>query len=470
MCSLRFRILGSYFTIIAVVLILVNTTPVMTTQRLIVESKSNELLKTANMVSSTLAGLGSLDSERVESVMSILDVSGDVRVLVTDYRGAVLYDNSRELPVRGKTLMLSEVFSALSGNDSFRSTYTDGAFESIAAVPVMYKGEILGTVCFFDVDAGTAGLLLGIQDYLRTITLIVLLVCIVMMILFSAVFSRRMQKLSGAIKMIREGQYEHRLVIDGHDEITALAEEFNDLSGRLQKTETLRRRFVSDASHELKTPLASVKLLADSIIQTPDMPMSDVQEFLHDISDEIARLTRITDHLLQLTRLDVELADHAREYLDLSDIARRAVRLSQPLAAERGITLQADTAPECIVEAAEDPLYQVIFNLVENAIKYNVDCGSVHVLTYKSEGNVYCLVDDTGVGVPEAELSRIFERFYRVDKARSRETGGTGLGLSIVKQTVEEYGGKVWAENRRPQGTRFVVCLPYRGAEVGLES
>ena len=150
-------------------------------------------------------------------------------------------------------------------------------------------------------------------------------------------------------------------------------------------------------------------------------------------------------------------------------MVHRAARLLKPLADERGITVQVDTVPECIVEAAEDPIYQVVFNLAENAVKYNVDHGSVHILTYKSEGNVYCLVDDTGVGVPEAEMTRIFERFYRVDKARSRETGGTGLGLSIVKQTVEEYGGKVWAESRQPQGTRFVVSLPYRGTEVGLE-
>ncbi len=470
MCSLRFRILGTYSAIIAAVLILVNTTPVFTTQRLIVDSKANELLKTANMVSSSLAELASLDAERVNSVMSILDVSGDVRMLVTDHRGVVVYDNSQELPVTGRSLMLTEVYSALSGNDAFRCAYAKGAFESIAAVPIMYKGELLGTVCFFDVDPDIAELLIGIQEYLRNITLVVLFICIVMMIFFSLLYSRRLQKLSGAIQMIREGQYEHRLIIGGHDEITTLAAEFNDLSGRLQKTETLRRRFVSDASHELKTPLASIKLLADSIIQNPDMRMDDVRDFLHDISDEIARLTRITDHLLQLTRLDVELADHAREYLDLSDIARRAAKFLQPLAAERGIKLQVDAAPECIIEAAEDPIYQVVFNLMENAIKYNVDFGSVHVLTYKSEGNVYCLVDDTGVGVPEAELSRIFERFYRIDKARSRETGGTGLGLSIVKQTVEEYGGKVWAENRQPQGTRFVVCLPYRGAEVGLPS
>ena len=450
-------------------LILVNTTPIFTTQRLIVDTKANELLKTANMVSASLSSLQSLDTERVNSVMAILDVAGDVRMMVTDHRGYVVYDNSAELPVTGRALVLSEVYAALDGMDAFRCAYRNRVFESVAAVPVMYNGELLGTVCFFDADADTAELLTGIQRYMGNITLGVLAICVILMIVFSALFSKRLQKLSKAIRTIREGKYEQQLEVGGHDEITELVEEFNDLSGRLQKTETLRRRFVSDASHELKTPLASIKLLADSIIQNPDMSIDDTRDFLGDISDEIARLTRITDHLLLLTKLDVELADSAREYLDLSDVVHRAARLLKPLADERGITVQVDTVPECIVEAAEDPIYQVVFNLAENAVKYNVDHGSVHILTYKSEGNVYCLVDDTGVGVPEAEMTRIFELFYRVDKARSRETGGTGLGLSIVKQTVEEYGGKVWAESRQPQGTRFVVSLPYRGAEVGLE-
>lgn len=466
--SLRFQILGSFSCICIAVLILINTTPLLTTQTLIVDSKSGSLLKTANMVSASLSGLQSLDSERVSSVMSILDVSGDVRMLVTDHLGRVVYDNAQELSVLGRTLLLSEVHLALEGIDAFRCSYSDGSFESVAAVPIMYKTELLGTVCFFDVDTESASLLISIQRYMRNITLIVLAAVTAIVVFFSIIFSSRVNHLSDAIRQIRAGNYEHRLVLRGHDEIAALGEEFNELSGRLEKTENLRRRFVSDASHELKTPLASIKLLADSIIQTADMKMDDVRDFLQDISDEIVRLTRITDHLLQLTRLDTQLADTPMEYLDISETARRAVRMLQPLAGERSITLSADCAPECIVEAGEDPLYQVLFNLIENAIKYNIDGGEVRVLTYVSSSNVYCLVDDTGIGIPETELTRIFDRFYRVDKARSRETGGTGLGLSIVKQTVEEYGGHVWAENRKPQGTRFIVTLPYRGAEVGL--
>ena len=149
MGSLRFRILGTYSAVIVIVLVLFNTTPIFTTQRLIVDTKANELLKTANMVSSSLSSLQLLDAERVGSVMAILNVSGDVRMLVTDHRGYVVYDNSDELSVTGKALVLSEVFSALDGMDAFRCTYKNSVFESVAAVPVMFKGELLGTVCFF---------------------------------------------------------------------------------------------------------------------------------------------------------------------------------------------------------------------------------------------------------------------------------------------------------------------------------
>lgn len=460
--------LASYTAVLVTVLILVNTTPVITIQKMIVDSKSGNLIKTANMVSSSLSALQALDTDSVSSVMSILDVSDDLRMLVTDPQGTVVYDNSPELSVLGQKLLLSEVFSALSGNDAFRCTYSDGVFESVTAVPILYRSQLLGAVCFYEADTANAGLLQGIQGYLCNITVITVVIAAALMILFSIIFSRRMNKLSDAIQKIRAGEYQHRVTIKGHDEMTALAEEFNDLSGRLETTENLRRRFVSDASHELKTPLASIKLLADSIIQNTGMKMEDVRDFLQDISSEIVRLTRITDHLLQLTKLDAQLTKMPHEYLDLSETARRAVRMLDPLAGERQISLVIDAAPECIIKAPEDPMYQVLFNLIENAIKYNLDGGNVHVFTYVDGDSVYCLVDDTGIGVPESDISRIFDRFYRVDKARSRETGGTGLGLSIVKQTVEECGGSVWAERRTPQGTRFTVRLPYRGSEVGL--
>ena len=175
--------------------------------------------------------------------------------------------------------------------------------------------------------------------------------------------------------------------------------------------------------------------------------------------EEIVRLTRITDRLLNLTRLDVQLHQEFAP-VNVSYVVQRAARMLTPLAEHYRITISCETADNCLVMAEEDGIYQIVFNLMENALKYNHPGGSVRVLTYTRDELVYCIVDDTGIGIPESDLEHVFERFYRVDKARSRETGGTGLGLSIVQKTVEQYGGKVWAENRESGGARFTVTVP----------
>ena len=268
-----------------------------------------------------------------------------------------------------------------------------------------------------------------------------------------------MSRLSGAIAQVREGNYDHRIETKSRDEIGEITREFNELSSRLGTTENLRRQFVSNASHELKTPLASIKLLADSILQTEGMRMEDIRDFLGDISDEISRLTRITERLLTLTRLDSGVGTQLVP-VNIGETVQRAVRMLEPLAEHNQVTLSCQTAHNCIVMAEEDGIYQIIFNLMENAIKYNRPEGSVRVISYVRDGLCCCMVDDTGIGVPEQELERIFDRFYRVDKARARATGGTGLGLSIVRTTVEQYGGRVWAERRETGGTRFAFTLP----------
>jgi len=184
-----------------------------------------------------------------------------------------------------------------------------------------------------------------------------------------------------------------------------------------------------------------------------------VRDFLSDISQEITRLTRITERLMSLTRIDVEVTYNITQ-VDLSYIVDRACYMLEPMAEHLEIDMRCELSDGCVVMAEEDGVYQAVFNLMENALKYNVKGGSVRVYTYNKDNKVYCIVDDTGIGMPHGELNKIFERFYRVDKARSRETGGTGLGLSIVKSTVEQFGGSVWAENRQPKGSRFVITFP----------
>ena len=246
-----------------------------------------------------------------------------------------------------------------------------------------------------------------------------------------------------------------------------LADEFNELTDRLQTTEEARRRFVSDASHELKTPLASIRLLTDSILQSPSVDMDTVREFVADIGEEADRLTRISEHLLALTRLDAG-AEREREPVELGAVAEKVAHLLSPVARRAQVELKVSVEPACALAANEDDLYQVAFNLVENAIKYNMPGGRVEVGVSRRGEKVALTVTDTGLGIPPDDLPKIFDRFYRVDKARSRAAGGTGLGLSIARDTARLHGGDITAgPNPAGRGTRFEAEFPALREEEG---
>ena len=270
------------------------------------------------------------------------------------------------------------------------------------------------------------------------------------------------------MRTVREGDYAHRITPEGSDELTELSRDFNSMTETLEKTEEQRRRFVSDASHELKTPLAAIRLLADSITETEDIDPGTVREFVQDISSEAERLQRTTDKLLNLSRRD----DGARGEcvaVDVGEQAAGTLRLLAPLADKTGVTLRCEADDGCVVSAPEEDVYQIIFNLAENAVKYNVRGGDVLVSVRREGDRVALTVEDTGIGIPEKDLPNIFSRFYRVDKARSRERGGSGLGLSIVHDAVAALGGDISVGAREGGGTRFTVVFPARKELMGRE-
>ena len=266
---------------------------------------------------------------------------------------------------------------------------------------------------------------------------------------------------------MREGAYSHRAEEKGNDEIAQITAEFNSLTDRLQTTENTRRRFVSDASHELKTPLAGIRLLTDSILQTENMDAETVREFVTDIGQEAERLSRITENLLRLTRLDSGAIQQA-EVVEAAPVLERVMRMLRMVAIEKEVELSCYADPRAVVLATEDDIHQIIYNLMENGIKYSTRGGFVRTeLTV--EGQVVVIrVEDDGIGIPEEDMHHIFERFYRVDKMRSRAVGGTGLGLSIVRDTVLRRDGTIGVAHRAEgQGTVFTVRLPL--AEGGDE-
>ena len=467
--SLQVKYALSYFVIFAVVLVLLNTYPLMASQELLFTSKRDSLKSQTAVMASALMELESLSAEQVARVMNMLDSMGTTRILVTDPAGLILYDSTRqpgeeEADSSGgeaeyRYALYQEVVSALRGNDVFYSRYVDRMFTSTAAMPIVYRGMVIGAIYILEVDRAQGQLLDSLQQNLRTISLVIAAVTVVMSTFFSKMLTARIAALLRAIRIVGEGEYGHRLQPVGRDEMAQLAGEFNQLTDRLQTTEEVRRRFVSDASHELKTPLASIRLLADSILQTDEMDPAMVRDFVGDIGSEAERLTRITEHLLALTRLD-SLPAGEEWAVDVARVTERTLALLQPVADAAGVTVEKNLKPGCAVLCTEDDLSQICYNLVENAVKYNYNGGKVFVSVYRDGDQVLLEVGDTGVGIPEEDLPKVFNRFYRVDKARSRAAGGTGLGLSIVRDTVRRHGGWVTARPRSPEGSLFTVGFP----------
>ena len=469
--SLQVKYAMSYLVIFAVVLVLLNTYPVLASQDLLFTSKRDSLKSQAAVMASALMELESLSADQVERVMNMLDSMGLRRILVTDPAGLILYDSTQPSREEGgagqyRYALYQEVVAALRGNDVAYSRYAGHTFTSTAACPIVYRGMIIGAIYILEVDQAQGELLYSLQQNLRTISLVIAAVTLVMSTLFSKVLTARIAALLRAFRVVGEGEYGHRLQPVGRDELAQLAGEFNQLTDRLQTTEEVRRRFVSDASHELKTPLASIRLLADSILQTDEMDPAMVRDFVGDIGSEAERLTRITEHLLALTRLD-SLPVGEEKVVDVSQVTERTAALLQPVADAAGVTVEKSLKPGCAVLCTEDDLSQICFNLVENAIKYNYSGGKVFVLVYRDRDQVLLEVGDTGMGIPEEDLPKVFNRFYRVDKARSRAAGGTGLGLSIVRDTVRRHGGWVTARPRSPEGSLFTVGFPRYIPEQG---
>jgi len=444
-------------------LILVNTYPLFVVRNLTFTAKQTALENQASVISTSVSTLDSYTPDNVTQVLRLLEIDGMNRVLLTDTEGTVLYSAASGHQWDDREDWGVE--NALSGKIVFFSRFHEGAYHSSAAMPLYSGDHISGAVYLYEMDESQGLILLQLQRNIRFVSIVICVISVFLSFLFSTTLTRRIRLVLRAVRIVREGQYSFRLELGGNDELTELGDEFNSLTARLQSTEELRRRFVSDASHELKTPLASIRLLSDSILQTPDASPEMVMEFVRDIGSEAERLARTTEKLLNLTRHDNKIEKEPSR-VDFSAAAAGALQVLRPIAAAAEVELRPNLGSSCQVLATADDLYQIVINLVENAIKYNVRGGSADIRTFRSRDKVVFTVCDTGIGIPDANLPHIFDRFYRVDKARSRETGGSGLGLSIVRSTVEEYGGTVTADNRVEGGMRFTVTLPYCPSEL----
>ena len=454
--QLRYAII--YIVVTFMVLLFLNIYSSEISQTLFFSSKKDAMIEKCNIAAVKISSLEVLNKTTITTAISQLESTKVSRLLVTDSAGVSVYDSINPNAENTEYILFPEVVKALDGNNVFSGDYHDGIIHSRAATPIYSYGTLIGCVYMMEIDTQQGALIQSLQKNTLTTSLILELAVIVFSLIFSKAFSSRLKRITNSMRTIREGNYSRGVDMGGNDELTFLSTEFNDLVSRLQTSEQKRRNFVSDASHELKTPLASIKLLSDSILQN-DMDVSTIREFVGDIGNEADRLNRMSQKLLSLSKIESQ-EDADCEIIYMAPTIERVMRMLKKLCDKNRITFIPDLKNDCTILIMEDDLYQIIFNLVENAIKYNVPNGKIFLTLEKTEENAILKVQDTGVGIPQEALEHIFERFYRVDKARSRKSGGSGLGLSIVRNMVERNQGTIQVESTVGKGSTFILSFP----------
>ena len=271
---------------------------------------------------------------------------------------------------------------------------------------------------------------------------------------------RPIHKITGAIENVTEGYSDDVLHVDTFTETRQLSEAFNKMLGRLKILDESREEFVSNVSHELKTPMTSMKVLADSLLEQDNVPVEMYQEFMQDIAKEIDRENQIITDLLSLVKMDRSGQTMNIRIMNINDLLEQILKRLKPIAEKKNVEMVMETFRPVNAEIDETKFTLAVSNLVENAIKYNHENGWVHVSLNADHKYFYVKVEDSGIGIPEQDQANIFERFYRVDKSHSREIGGTGLGLAIARNAVLVHRGSIKVYSNEGEGTTFTVRIP----------
>jgi len=344
------------------------------------------------------------------------------------------------------------------------SSMPNSSYSYLGQAGVYYSSRWGYLVCFPEsMGLDTEGSRLGRIASISAMGAMVLAVFWTNMALTKIVFKNIMNPLmtlSAGVHEIRDGNLTYRINYKNTDEFQPVCSDFNEMAEKLEKVDKTRQEFVSNVSHELKTPLSSIKVLSESIVLQEDVPVKMYKEFLQDINSEVDRMTSVVTDLLELVKLDQgELGlntNSANINIMVSDILKRL----SPLADNKGIQFVLEDVREVIIEADEMKLSSAISNLVDNAIKYTHSNGTVKIIVDADHQNAFISITDTGIGISEDDQSKIFDRFYRVDKTRDRETGGTGLGLAITYATVRLHNGSIRVSSKENEGTTFILRIP----------
>lgn len=466
--SLKLTFMFTYI-IVGLIPLLVFTTIVFDTMdKYFVEERKKELLSQANVISGHITISDYLFDEskldEFENDMEQMSIQGNFRIIVTDATGVVVADSNRT--ETGKIYMIPEIIEALDSNDVAR-IQSNGVI--YAAVSVRNAAtEKVGAVL---ISAEASDIKVTIDTIKQTVymlTFMLFIAIVVVSLIISHKITRPIGDMVSVIKKMSDGHLEQRVDYNKNskNEISQLAAAYNNMADKLEKVEETRQTFVSNVSHELKTPLSSIKVLSESILLENDVPKEMYVEFLRDINSEVDRLTVIINDLLTLVKLDQKEIPLNFEETDLNGMLEEIVKRLTPMANKKSITVTLNSVKNVVAEVDKVKFSLALSNLIDNGIKYTPEGGEVKVTVDSDHQHAFITVSDTGIGIAEAELGRIFDRFYRVDKTRDRETGGTGLGLSITHSTVLMHNGSIRVTSKEDEGTSFFVRIPLKRASA----
>ena len=430
-------------------------------ERRAVEVQTSDITSQARLLATQIAGsnyLQELSSESVSTQLDQMSTMYDGRILLINSAFEIVED-TYQLD-EGKVILTEDVIRA--HRRETMQTY-DNEFHYIEVIlPITdpatsnVLGEMLVSVSTDSVELNLAYL----QQWALLLQLLLAVGIIVAGFALSGMMTKPLKRLAKSIRDVHDGYENDFKGVDTYYETAAISTACNGMLRRLQILDETRQEFVSNVSHELKTPLASMKVLADSLIGQEDVPVEFYREFMSDIGEEIDRESKIIDDLLSLVKMDKTSANVNITSVNMNELMELIMKRLRPIARKQNVDLVLESFRPVIAEVDEVKLTLALSNLIENAIKYNKPEGWVHVSLNADHQNFFVTVEDNGIGIPEDAQDHIFERFYRVDKSHSREIGGTGLGLAIAKNAIILHRGAIRVHSKEGEGTTFTVRIP----------
>lgn len=356
----------------------------------------------------------------------------------------------------------SDIGTALKGQSmvTYGNSGIFGTTGTLVMTPIIRGSSTVGVVAMLRPESAVSTAFRGVEWLIFLAGIGASLLAIGLTVVLSSRIARPLREMAKLTKELSRGQYDRRLTVTSEDEIAELGQAINSLAGDLNRLQITRREFLADVAHEVRTPLSYIRgysqVLIEGLAKSPD----EEKKYLSIIHSESERIEGLVNDLFALAQADEGILQINKESSHLEDVIRESVARFEHKAKEKDITLAQSLGTFPPVLADTKRIKQVMFNLLDNALRYTNKGGIVTVRLIQVKDFLQVSVEDTGVGIPKAELPYIWERLYRVEKSRSRERGGTGLGLAIVKQIIELHGGTVYAQSSEGKGTIIIFRIP----------